>query len=164
MVHIIPIKASYQIILSDLIVSLMNTEKRIKISRFFVDFNATTNKKCMEEFCDFNGFTSLIKKPTCFKNPDKPTCIGLTNQPNCFQHGSVFETGHSDFHLLTVTKFKKGFQKLSPKIVNYRDYKNFDYEKFRVDISEFDFGASDLEGFRNTIFCIFNKHAPIKRK
>ena len=57
-----------------------------------------------------------------------------------------------------------GFQKLPTKIVNYQDYKNFDNEKFRSDIPKSDFDASDLEGFRNIIFCIFNKHAPIKRK
>ena len=58
------------------------------------DFNATTNEKCRKEFCNLNGLTSLIKKPTCFKNPDKPRCIDLilTNQPNCFQHSIVFET------------------------------------------------------------------------
>ena len=95
---------------------------------FLGDFNATTNEKCMEEFCNLNGLTSLIKKPTCFKNTGKPTCIDLilTNQLNCFQRNNVFETGLSDFHVLTVNEFKMGFQKLPPKIVNYRDYKSFD--------------------------------------
>lgn len=40
-----------------------------------------------------------------------------------------------------------GFQKLPPKIVNYQDYKSF-----------------DTEGFKNTIFCILNKHFHYKRK
>ena len=133
---------------------------------FLGDFNAIANEKCMEDVCNLNGLASLIKKLTCFKNPDKPTCIDLilTNQPNCLQHSNVFEIGLSDFLLLTVTEFKKGFQKLPPKIVNSWDYKNFDNLKFRLDISKFDFDTSDLEGFKNTIFCIFNKHAPIKRK
>ena len=105
---------------------------------FLGDFNATANEKCMEEFFNLNGLTSLIKKSS-FKNPDKPTCIDLilTNQPNCFQQSNVFKTGLSDFHLLTVTEFKMGFQNLQSKIVNYRDYKNFDNEKFRSDISKF---------------------------
>ena len=49
---------------------------------FLGDFNVTTNEKYMEEFCNLNGLTSLIKKPACFKNVDKPTCIDLilTNQ------------------------------------------------------------------------------------
>ena len=43
-------------------------------------------------------------------------------------------------------------------MVKYKDYKNFDKENFRSDIFKFDFGASDLEGIKNTIFCIFNKY------
>ena len=133
---------------------------------FLGDFNASVSEKCLEEFCNLNGLTSLIKKPTCFKNPDKPTCIDLilTNQPSCFQHNKVFETGLSDFHLLTVTEFKMSFQKLQPKIINYRDYKNFDNEKFRSDIFKMNLNTTDLEGFMKTVFHIFNKHAPIKRK
>ena len=95
-----------------------------------------------------------------------PTCIDLilTNQPSCFQHSRVFETGLSDFHLLTVTEFKMSFQKLQPKIINYRDYKNFDNEKFRSDTWKMNLDTTDLEGFMKIAFCIFNKHAPIKRK
>ena len=94
---------------------------------FLRDCNATTNKKCMEKLCNLNELTSLIKKSTCFKNPDKPTCINLilTNEPNCFQHSNVSKTGLSDFHLLTVTEFRMSFKKLQPKIINHRDYKNF---------------------------------------
>ena len=56
------------------------------------------------------------------------------------------------------------FQKLQPKI-NYRDYKNFDNEKFRSDICKMNLNTTDLEGSMKTVFHIFNnKHAPIKRK
>lgn len=60
-----------------------------------------------------------------FQKRDKCTYIDfiLTNLPNWFQHSNVFETRISDFYLLNVTEFKFGFQKLSPKIVNYWDYK-----------------------------------------
>ena len=126
------------------------------------DFNVSVSEKCLAEFCDLNGLTSLIKKPTCLKNPDKPTYIDLilTNQPSCFQHRKVFETGLSDFHLLTVIEFKMSFQKLQPKVINYRDFRNFDNEKFRSDIWKMNLNmnlsTTDLEGFM--------KHAPIKRK
>ena len=56
------------------------------------------------------------------------------------------------------------FQKLQPKIINYRDYKNFDNEKFRSDICKMNLNTTDLERFMKTVFHIFNKHAPIKRK
>ena len=64
--------------------------------------------------------------PTCFKNPDKPTCIDLilTNKPNLFQHSSAFETGFSNFCLLTVvTEFKMGFQNQGILYVDIYIYK-----------------------------------------
>ena len=82
------------------------------------DFNVGIDENSMKNFCDINCLKSLIKEPTCFKNPDKPTCIDLilTNRPNIFQHSSTFERGLSDFHLLTVPEFKMGFQKLKPDL------------------------------------------------
>ena len=55
------------------------------------------------------------------------------------------------------------FQKLQPKI-NYRDCKNFDNEKLQSDIYKMTLNTTDMEGFMKTVFHIFNKHAPIKRK
>ena len=98
-------------------------------------------------------FQSLIKEPTCFKNPDKLTCIDLilTNRPNLFQHSSTFETDISDFHLLTVTEFKMGFQKLKSKVIVYRDYKNFDNAKFRYDIVTVTSNVDDFGTYKSTI-------------
>ena len=75
----------------------------------------------MKNLCDTNCFKSLIKQPICTKNPDKPTCINviLTNWSNLYQHSSTFEIGLSEIHLLTVTEFRMGFQKLKPKITTY---------------------------------------------
>ena len=42
---------------------------------FIEDFNVVINS--MKNFCDINCLESLIKEPTCFKNPEKPTCIDL---------------------------------------------------------------------------------------
>ena len=68
---------------------------------------------------------------------DNPTSIDLilTNSPSYFQRSTVFETGLLDFHLLTITEFKTSFQKQEPKIIKYRDYKNFDNNKFRSEYS-----------------------------
>ena len=69
----------------------------------------------------------------------------LKQSTKFFQHSKVFETGLSDFHLLTVTEFKMSVQKLQPKIINYRDYKNFDNKKLRSDISKMNLNTTDLE-------------------
>ena len=92
---------------------------------FFAEFNAGTNEIGMTEFLVLNVLASLNKTLTCFKSPDKPTCIDLilTNRLNCFQLSNVFETGLFEFNLLTVTNFKSDFQKLPPKIVTYSDGK-----------------------------------------
>ena len=56
------------------------------------------------------------------------------------------------------------FQKLQSKILNYRDYTSFDNEKFWSDIWKMNLNAAHVGGFMKTVFRIFIKHAPIKRK
>ena len=56
------------------------------------------------------------------------------------------------------------FQKQKPKIIAYRDYKKFDNNAFRHDIKKRSFNTADLKTFKETVFCIFNKHALMKRK
>ena len=75
----------------------------------------------------------MINKPTCFKNPDKPSCIDLilTKCPNSFQNSCVIETGLSDFHKLVVTVMKTTYKKAEPKIITYQSYKYFNNDSFR---------------------------------
>ena len=65
--------------------------------------------------------------------------------------------------MIVVTELKMGFQKRTPYIVAYPDYKHFDNEKFRSDIQSCA-SKKNLKCFKETVFCIFNKHAPVKRK
>ena len=41
------------------------------------DFNSEMTESAMEKFCGTYHLHNLIKDPTCFKNPDKPSCIDL---------------------------------------------------------------------------------------
>ena len=53
----------------------------------------------------------------------------------------------------------------SPHIISYRNYKNFDNDIFRSEIQSFySLNKSDLGLFKESIFCIFSKHAPIRNK
>ena len=108
---------------------------------------------------------SLIKVPTCFKNLDKPTFIDLilTNRPNLFQHSNAFKTGLFYFPLLIVTEFKTGCQKLKPKIIANRDYKNFDNAKFRYNIGTATSNVDNFGMYKSTIFNMLNRYVPIKR-
>ena len=51
------------------------------------DFNAEPGTT-IKDFCDIYSFKNLIKDATCFKNPDKPTCVDLMlpNRNRSFQN------------------------------------------------------------------------------
>ena len=92
----------------------------------------------MITFCDSYSLTSLIKQPTCYKNPSHPKCIDLilTDVPRNGQNTCVMETGLSNFHLMTLTVTRKSFKKLKPRVINYRSYKHFSNEVFRESLLE----------------------------
>ena len=73
----------------------------------------------MKDFCLNYNLKSLICVPTCFKNPDNPSCIDLilTNSAGSFQSSCAIETGLSDFHKMTVTIMKTYFQKLNLELL-----------------------------------------------
>ena len=99
-------------------------------------FNVEVKEKNISDFMSTYNLKSLVNQKTCFKNPDNPSCVGLilTNSPRSFQDNSVFETGLSDFHKLTATVLKQYFPKPKPKIVNYRDYRNFRNDEFIAEL------------------------------
>ena len=86
----------------------------------------------MRNFCNSYNLNSLIKQPTCFKNPKNPSCIDLilTDKPQSFLSICVIETGLSDFHRMTVSVLKTHFRKLPPKVATCRNFKKFDNERF----------------------------------
>ena len=123
---------------------------------FIGDFDEGIDENTMKSFYNMNYLKSLIKVPS--------TDLILTNQPNLFQHRSAFEIGVSDFHLLTVTGFKMGFRKPLPKIIAYRDYRNFGNAKFRYDIVTATSNVDNFGMYKSTIFNTFDLHISIKKK
>ena len=69
---------------------------------------------------------------------------------------------------MTLTVLKTRFKKKLPKIVSYRDYKNFWNDNFIEEleyiISAYELSEIDLEIFEDVFMNIFNKHGPIKLK
>ena len=130
------------------------------------DYNNEITETNMSSFCEICYYFL----PTCFKNPSNPSCIDLflTNNANCFQKSSVFETGLSDFHKLIVTVMKSHIPKQQPKIIKYRNYKGFNETKFRSELTNIlDLNiheSRNIEFFKNIFLKALNKHAPIKTK
>ena len=62
------------------------------------DFNSWMEDSPMKAFGEINKLWNLMKEPTCFKNPENPTCIDLilANKPLSFKNTYVIETGLSD--------------------------------------------------------------------
>ena len=69
------------------------------------DFNAEPEEEDIYEVSNLYKLKNPVKQNTCFKNPDKPTCIDLilTNCPRSFQNMDTFDIGLSDFHNVAFT-------------------------------------------------------------
>ena len=62
------------------------------------DFNAEDKQPSLSDFLEQYG-------KTCFKNPNKSTCIDLflTNSPHSFQNTMIIFTRLSNFHKMFIT-------------------------------------------------------------
>ena len=87
------------------------------------DYNAEITNASMQEFWESHSLENMVKKPTCFKNPAKPTCIDLiiTNKPGMLQNAKTYETGLPDFHKLVVSTMKLSYKKTPSRMIKYRD-------------------------------------------
>ena len=114
----------------------------------------------------------MNNRPTCFKNPENPSCIDLilTNCPRSFQNSTVIETGLSDFHKMVVTVMKTTVCKIAPKIISYRDYSDFCNDSFRDSLLHnmpdrlIGNCVKDFDNFTKTCNIILEEHAPCKKK
>ena len=61
------------------------------------DFNAEDTEPILSEFLEQYEAKNVMKNKTCFKNPNRPTCIDLflTNSPHSFQNTMTISTGFS---------------------------------------------------------------------
>ena len=130
------------------------------------DFNSEPKESAMIDFCQPYKMENLINNFTCYKNPNKPTCIDLmlTNKPRFFNNSSVAETGPSNFLKMTLVVMRACFVKQTPKVVYYRDYKKFSNDLFRNDILQAQALTDTKENVQTTIVNIFNEHAPPQKR
>ena len=134
------------------------------------DFNADVSDPSVTSFCTLFKLKSIVKEPTCYKNPENPSCIDLflTNCPRSFHNTCLYETGLSDFHKLLVTNLRTSFESMPPNIIKYRNYKNFHKAKFQClfkkRLNDFNANEITMDIFKMTFLNVLNKFSPLKKK
>ena len=87
----------------------------------------------MNDFCKVYNLFSLIKEPTCFKNPYNPSCIDLflTNRPRSFQNALTIELLKIDLNNAELSEFTEIFlsilDKYTPKKQKFRRANNSNF-------------------------------------
>ena len=116
------------------------------------DFNIEPNNRMFKSFLDSNNLTNLTKTNTCFKEKGRQ----LTSfSPARNIHLSMHHHMKRDFVIIMIyTMLKSSFINIERKLLNYRDYKNFNFGNFK-DLSD------ELE---SDFIKALNKHAPEKEK
>ena len=80
----------------------------------------------------------------------------LTNRARYFQNTSTIENGISDFHKLIVKVLKMFYKKQKPKIIQYRNYKTFNEQLYRIEpdkeLEKIDLNNAELAEFHNEFF------------
>ena len=94
----------------------------------------------------------------------------FTNKARRFRRSRVIETGLTDSHKMTITVLKMQFRKLEPKVVSYRNYKNFSNNIFlkslNNELCKYSFSPDEngFDQFWQTCTDTLNKYAPRKKK
>ena len=99
------------------------------------DFNAEA-ETCLSNFLSEINAKNIINNYACYKSVENHSCIDLViaNSPLSFQNMVTITTGLSDFHKMLIIVLKTGFAKLVLKKIMYRDYKNFNRDKFKREL------------------------------
>ena len=121
----------------------------------------------LSEFLEQYEAKNITNNKTCFKSPDRPTCINLflTNSPHSFQNTMTISTGLPDFHKMIITVLKFSFIKLKARETYYRDYKNFSSNSFREDLMlSSDRINKGFDSFEDTFMKTLSRHVPMNKK
>ena len=129
------------------------------------DFNMESNNPMFNCFFDCNNLINLIKTNTCFKGKGSSIDLILTSRKYSFKYTSSYETGLSDHHHMIYTMLKSSFINIEPKLLNYREHKNFSFGNFKEDLSEALLDCRNAyDEFESAFITALEKHAPKKKK
>ena len=132
----------------------------------FGDFNMEESHPCIQSLIQQYSLYNLIRSPTCFKRvPGKCIDLMLTNTKHSFFGSQTMEMGFSDFHHMIYIILKTTFNKVPPKIIEYRDYSKFSEEKFLTDLSNVVNREipADYDNLESLIQRVLEQHAPTKK-
>ena len=122
------------------------------------------------QFLNFHQLHNHMKEKTCWKSKNG-SCIDLilSNKKYSLMNTGTLETGLSDHHLLIYSMLKTKYDKLPPKIIKYRQWKHFNQDLFKFELSESlqENKNANLKGyitFEKSFETILEKHAPLKTK
>ena len=125
------------IFFSELSNALSSATRKYENILIIGDLNIDTSNKKKDngnylfELCDTFSLKNLITDITCVKSTNGTSLdVLLTNKSRCFHQIATFETSLSDCYKLILTFFKVYFKKLTPKNIEYRNYKNFNENNF----------------------------------
>ena len=122
----------------------------------------------LDDFMDEFHAKNLVKEPTCFANPENPSCLDLyiTNSHRSFQGTTAVATGLSDCHKMVITVLKTTFPKADPRVITYRDYSSYCVEEFGRDLQrnlEL-IEEGEYQSFENVFIDTLGAKYPTKKK
>ena len=134
------------------------------------DFNAEPNDPEISNFLLSNQLHNHMKEKTCWKST-KGSCIDLflSNKKYSLMNTGTVETGISDYHSLIYSMLKMTYEKLPPRIVKYRQWKRFNKDFFKFELSSYlqyntFVNKTDYSNFEKAFETILERHAPLKTK
>ena len=127
------------------------------------DFNESETGPALDSFLDEQKCKNIIKNKICFESV-KGSCIDLilTSKPSLHQFTNVFEVGISDHHPLVYAMLKSTFNKMEPRVLSKRCFKNFSEQSFLQDLKQGLSNTGNFSNFNNEFKNTLNDHAPIK--
>ena len=122
--------------------------------------------------CDTFSLSNLVNGVTCVKSQNGTSIDEMfRNRPINFHNTSLTETGLSDCHnKMIVFVFRALLKKLPAEVIEYRNYKTFDYNEFLQNLDQELIKGNSYNDERQydiltSIFRkVLDKHAPLKIK
>ena len=117
-------------------------------------------------------YIQLIDQPTRITSSTRTLIDHIfTNKPNIITNHGVLHVGISDHSLIYATR-KHNTLKADPKIIESRQFKNFDCDAFIEDIKETPFHFASLmddpnemwDIWKSLLLEVINKHAPMRKR